>query len=119
MGMAAGEGKVQYSAESQEVAWATHNPHVQQPNDVNNCVYIGAETLSFRPGTPGAGVFPLYDPRLLLSDLNKRRFYEWREEKELSFLKKRTQHRQEHVLHVAQCGNEIVSWVNNLFDALK
>jgi hypothetical protein len=105
MGMAAGEGKVQYSAESQEIAWATHNPHVQQPNDVNNCVYIGAETLSFRPGTPGAGVFPLYDPRLLLS--------------ELSFLKKRTQHRQEHVLHVAQCGNEIVSWVNNLFDALK
>jgi hypothetical protein len=102
-----------------EIAWAKHHPHVQQLDQKNNCVYIGTETLSFRTGTPGAGVFPLYDSRLLLSDLSKRCFYEWREEGELSFLKKRTGHRQEHVLHVAQCGSEIVSWVNNLFDALK
>jgi len=101
-----------------EIAWATHHPHVQQPDVRNNCVYIGTETLSFRSGTPGAGVFPHYDSRLLLSDLRNPSFYEWREE-ELSFLSTRSRQRQEHVLRAAQCGSEIKSWVGNLFDTLK
>jgi hypothetical protein len=101
-----------------ELAWAKHHPHVQQPVATNNCIYIGTDRLSFRPKIAGAGVFPLYNPSLLLSDLNASRWYDWRED-ELSFLRKRTRQRQEHVIHVAQCGNKIVDWVNGLFDSLK
>lgn len=101
-----------------EVAWATHHPHVQQPVATNNCIYIGTDSLSFRPKIAGAGVFSLYNPSLLLSDLNAPRCHDWRED-ELPFLRKRTRQRQEHVIHVAQCGSEIVDWVSDLFDSLK
>lgn len=48
---------------------APHHPHVSHHlGRVPNCLYVASQSLTFLPGCPGAGAFPLFHDGLRLSD---------------------------------------------------
>ncbi len=55
-------------------SWASYHPHVASPqNRTNNTLYVSRERLSFDGAVPGAGIFPRFDQRLLLTKLGASR----------------------------------------------
>jgi hypothetical protein len=60
-----------------ELRWAGHHPHIDYPHRVNNCMYVGAPSLSFAPDLPGAGIFDTLRDELRLTAPNEYRCSFW------------------------------------------
>lgn len=65
----------------ERIPWASYHPHFVTPGVTNNTLYIAADKLSLDGKTtalPGAGVFPRFEPRLVLTADPQRAVSHWR-----------------------------------------
>lgn len=58
---------------SGDLPWARYHPHFRGDREPGNTLYVAADTLRLngkRFDVPGAGIFPRFDERLILTDLS-------------------------------------------------
>jgi hypothetical protein len=60
-----------------ELRKAGHHPHLDCRNRLNNCMYVGATSLSFAPSLRGAGIFETFQPQLKLTSPGEARCSYW------------------------------------------
>jgi hypothetical protein len=116
-----------------ELRFARHHPHLDFRARPNNCIYVGADKLSYARDVPGAGIFSKYSDALCLTANGEHRCSYWalpaffaragmtfhmnrQWDADGDLVRVRSVGRgQEFVIKTAGLENEVAAWLRSIF----